>query len=93
MHVSCGGRARTVEIGGSDEGDVDTEVSVMSRAVQAEIDTKGNRRPGGIFGAAVEADLMASILWHTSRLGMTGDLPCWPASASTSQRSSATESW
>lgn len=59
---------RTVEVGGADEGDVDTEVSVMGRAVQAEINAKGNRRPGGIFGAAIEADLMASILWHTSVL-------------------------
>jgi hypothetical protein len=48
---------RTVEVGGADEGDVNTEVSVMSRAIQTEIDAKGNRRPGGVFGAAVEADL------------------------------------
>jgi hypothetical protein len=48
---------RTVEVGGADEGDVNTEISVVSGAVQAEIDSKGNRRPGGVFGAAIEADL------------------------------------
>jgi hypothetical protein len=33
---------RTVEIGRANEGDVDTEVSVMSRAVQTKVDAKGN---------------------------------------------------
>lgn len=33
---------RTVEVGRANEGDVDTEISVVGRAIQAEIDAKGN---------------------------------------------------
>ena len=84
---------RTVKVGGANEGDVDTEVSVVGRAVQTEIDAKGNRRPGRVFGAAVETDLDGvNTVGHVECL-VVGGAPCWPASASTSQRSSATASW
>jgi len=84
---------RTVEVGGANEGDVDTEVSVVGGAIQAEIDAKGNRRPSRVFGAAVEADLDGvNTVGHVECL-VVGGAPCWPASASTSQRSSATASW
>lgn len=95
MDVSCGGRARTVEIGGSDEGDVDTEVSVMGGAVKAEINAEGHGRPCRIFGTAVEADLYSAVLalLHTWRLGCRAHSPCWPASASASRISFAIRSW
>lgn len=36
---------------------MDTEVPVVGGTIETEVDAKGNRRPGGVFGAAVEADL------------------------------------
>jgi hypothetical protein len=40
---------------------VDAEVAVDSGAVEAQVDTKGHRRPCRVLGAAVEADLVASV--------------------------------
>jgi hypothetical protein len=34
---------RTIEVGRANEGNVDTEISVVGRAVQTEINAKGNR--------------------------------------------------
>lgn len=36
---------------------MDTEVSVVRRAVEAEVDAEGNRGPGRVLGAAIEANL------------------------------------
>ena len=72
---------------------MDTEVPVVGGTIETEVDAKGNRRPGGVFGAAVETDLDGvNTVGHVECL-VVGGAPCWPASASTSQRSSATASW
>jgi hypothetical protein len=51
----CG--LRTIEVRGSHEGDVDTQVTVVGGAVQAEVDAKGHRRPSRVLGTAIEAKL------------------------------------
>jgi len=48
---------RTVEICGADKGDVDTQIPMVGRAVEAQVDTERHRRPGGILRIAIEADL------------------------------------
>lgn len=56
--MCCGGRgALTIEVRGPNEGDVDAEVSVVGRAVEAEIDAEGDRGPGRVLLVAVEAYL------------------------------------
>lgn len=35
----------TVEVGGADEGDVHAQVTVVGRAVKAQVDTERHRRP------------------------------------------------
>lgn len=52
----------TIEICGSDKGDVDTEIAVIRGAIKTEIDTERNGRPCRVLGAAVEAYLHAIIL-------------------------------
>jgi hypothetical protein len=47
----------TVQVGRAHERDVHAEVPVVRGAVEAQIDAKGHRRPGGILLAAVEAYL------------------------------------
>lgn len=46
---------------------MDTEVTVVSTAVKAEVDSKGHRRPRRVLSATVEADL------DIDRLAS-----CWP---------------
>jgi hypothetical protein len=50
---------RTVEVCGSNKGDVDTKITVMSRAIEAKVDTEGDRRPGRVLGVTVKAYLLA----------------------------------
>ena len=45
----------TVEVCGSNKGDMDTNVAVMGRTIEAEVDTEGNRRPSRVLGATVKA--------------------------------------
>ena len=52
---------RTVKIGGSHKRYVNTQVSVIGRTIQTEVDAKGNRRPGWILGATIEADLVLHV--------------------------------
>lgn len=47
----------TVEVRGTHEGNVDTQVTMVGGAVQAEIDTERHRRPSGILRATIEAYL------------------------------------
>lgn len=47
----------TVEVGGADEGDVHAQVTVVGRAVKAQVDTERHGRPCWVLGAAIEADL------------------------------------
>lgn len=51
----------TVEVGALDERDVHTQVAVVRRAVQTDVNGKGNRRPGRVLCAAVEADLIGLL--------------------------------
>ena len=51
----------TVEVGALDEGNVHTQVAVVGRAVQAQVDAEGHAAPGRIFGAAIEADLVGFL--------------------------------
>ena len=51
----------TVEVGALDEGNVHTQVAVVGRAVQAEVDGEGNRGPCRVLCAAVEADLISLL--------------------------------
>lgn len=60
MRVSCAHWAqgrRTVEVGGANERDVDTHVTVIGRTVEAEVDAKRHRTPCWVLCAAVEAYL------------------------------------
>lgn len=50
----------TVKVGRSDEGDVDTEVSVVGRAVEAQIDAEWHRRPRRVLLSTVKAYLLFS---------------------------------
>jgi hypothetical protein len=51
-----------VEVRRADKGDVDTKVAVVRRAVETQIDAKGDRSPGGVVLAAVEAGLVEQDL-------------------------------
>ena len=51
----------TVEVGALDEGNVHAQVTVVGRAVQAEVDGEGNRGPCRVLCAAVEADLIGLL--------------------------------
>lgn len=78
MHISIhwgreNNHARhTVKVRGADEGDVDTQVTMVGRAVQAKVDTKGNRRPRRIFRAAIKADLWRIRSGHVDWCGQAG---------------------
>lgn len=52
-----GGAALTIEVRRADKRDVDAEVAVVRRAVEAEVDAKGNRGPRRVLLVAVEARL------------------------------------
>ena len=47
----------TVEVCRADKGDVNAQVPVVGRTVKTQVNTQRHRRPGGILGAAIEADL------------------------------------
>ena len=51
----------TVEVGALDERNVHTEVTVVRRTVQTEVDGEGNRGPCRVLCAAVEADLISLL--------------------------------
>lgn len=51
------GGSRTVEVGRAHKGNVDAEVAVVGRAVEAQVDAERDRRPCRVLLAAVEADL------------------------------------
>lgn len=55
----------TVEVRRANEGDVDAEVAVVGRAVQAEVDAKGDRGPGRVLLVAVKAYLHAFRQWKS----------------------------
>ena len=60
---------RTVEIGRSHKGNVDTKVAMVGGTIEAKVDAEGNRCPGGILCAAVEADLSPEELaWRVCTL-------------------------
>ena len=48
----------TIKVGGPDKGDMDTQISVVRRAIQTQIYAKRYRRPCWVLGAAIEADLV-----------------------------------
>ncbi len=52
------GPVRTIKVGGADKGDMDTKVSVVGGAVEAEVDAKRDRRPRRVLLSAVKADLL-----------------------------------
>lgn len=56
-HRTTSGAALTVEVGRADKRDVDAEVAVVGRAVEAEVDAKGDRGPCRVLLVAVEAHL------------------------------------
>lgn len=47
----------TIEVCGTDEGDVNAQISVISRAIQAQVYPERNRRPSRVLGAAIKACL------------------------------------
>lgn len=49
--------AHTIEVRRPHKGNVNTEVTVVGGAVEAQVDAKGNGRPGRVLLSAVEADL------------------------------------
>ena len=51
----------TVEVSRPDKGNVDAEVAVVGGAVETQVDAKGDRGPGRVLLAAVEADLGGSV--------------------------------
>lgn len=51
------GGSRTVEVGRAHKGNVDAEVAVVGRAVEAQVDAERDRRPCRVLLAAVEANL------------------------------------
>ncbi len=52
------------------------QVAMVGGAVEAQVDAKGDGRPGGVLGAAVEADLGVSLDVKSEE---AQDLPCWRA--------------
>lgn len=60
-------RGRTVEVGRPDKGNVDAEVAMVGGAVETQVDAEGDRCPGGILLAAVEADLAGTESVRTVR--------------------------
>lgn len=73
---------RTIEVRGSNKGDVNTKVAVIRRAIKAKIDAERNRRPCWVVLSAVEADLKTTLLEdiHIHMSQKEGrNTPCWPA--------------
>lgn len=50
----------TVEVCGTNEGDVNTQVSVIGRAVETKVDTERHRGPGRVLRVAIKAYLIES---------------------------------
>lgn len=59
--------ARTVEVGRSHKGNVYAHVTVVRRAVEAQIDAKRHRAPCWVLCAAVETYLHAHVYQHPQR--------------------------
>lgn len=55
---------RTVEVGGAHKGDVHSHVSVVRRAIEAQVDAEGDRAPCRVLCAAVETYLNVSVSSH-----------------------------
>jgi hypothetical protein len=74
---------------------VDTQVAVIRRAIQAQVDAERYRGPGRIILSAVKAYLQftAPSVTATQRELKSGVLPCSPASSLTSRRSSGSGFW
>jgi hypothetical protein len=68
---------RTVEVCGPHKGDVDPEVPMVGRAVEAEIDPKRYRRPCWILLPTVEADLQREASVKCQRLSQGAYPICW----------------
>jgi hypothetical protein len=66
----------TVKVGALDERDVHTKVTVVCRAVQAEVNGKGNRGPCRVLCAAVEADLIGLLPLQLCEDGLRLVLRC-----------------
>lgn len=80
-------RAHTVEVSRPHKGNVNAEVAVVGRAIEAEVDAKGDRGPCWVLLAAVEADLLIAgarqqLAFWMSRIDRCsrGRIPCWLAS-------------
>lgn len=59
----------TIKVGRADKGDVDTEITMIRGAVEAEIDTEGNRCPCWVLLATIEANLSSRFCqryWRSS---------------------------
>ena len=54
-------RWRTVKVGRAHKGDVDAEIPMVRGAVQAEVDTKGHRRPCRILLSTIKAKLAMGL--------------------------------
>lgn len=68
-----GGGLHTVEIRGTDKGDMNPQVSMVGRTVQTQVNSQRNRRPRRILGATIETDLPSDCQYV---LVQTGGLPC-----------------
>ena len=62
LAVPGGVLERTVEICGSNKGDVDAEVAMVGGTIQAKVDSERHRRPCWVLRVAVEAHLFISHL-------------------------------
>lgn len=81
-------RGHTVEVSRPNKGDVDTEVAMVGRAIEAEVDAKRNGGPCWVLLTAVEADLsrgkesVVSKPFPSSWVGVAvvsrpNSAPCW----------------
>ncbi len=67
----------TVEVGRADKGDVDSEVSVVRRAVETQVYTKRDRGPRRVLLAAVKAYLFAQYMQFSLWLRSGRALRSW----------------
>lgn len=77
----CPKLLRTIEVRGSNKGDVNTKVAVIGRTIKTEIDAKWNRSPCWVVLSTVEADLITTLLdnIHIPMSQKEGrNTPCWP---------------
>ena len=72
FHIDGSGAQLTVQIGTSHKADMYAQVAVVGRAIQTQVDAEGHARPGGVFGAAVEADLVGLLALEPLKDGVRG---------------------